>query len=169
MRRQTGRRARRVASAFRVLQRAGPLPPFPEGADPADPLARHELINRLDSDLASGVPGLIDPACEHRSRSVYHYRLRALAIRQDLPPYAVGRALLHIAQRRGFKSGRIEEASGSGKDKEQEAARSRFTLLRIPSAAESRAPEFESRHPRSARVRPPTLSIRGSARQSSAS
>jgi CRISPR-associated endonuclease Csn1 len=121
MRRQTDRRARRVASAFRVLQKAGLLPPFPEGADPADPLARHELINRLDADLASAVPGLIDPAAKHLSRSVFHYRLRALAIHQDLPPYAIGRAFLHIAQRRGFKSGRIEEASGSGQGEDGEA------------------------------------------------
>jgi len=42
MRRQTDRRRRRVASAFRVLQKAGLLPPFPEGADPADSLARHD-------------------------------------------------------------------------------------------------------------------------------
>ena len=117
MRRQTDRRARRVASTFRVLQKAGLLPPFPAGTDPRDPLARHELINRLDTDLACAIPGLIDGASEHQSRSVFHYRLRALAIHQDLPPYAVGRAFLHIAQRRGFKSGRIEEACASGSEK----------------------------------------------------
>jgi CRISPR-associated endonuclease Csn1 len=142
MRRQTDRRARRVASTFSVLQKAGLLPLFPEGADPVDPLARHELINHLDSDLACAVPGLIDPAAEHRSRSVLHYRLRALAIHQDLPPYAVGRALLHIAQRRGFKSGRIEEASGGGKEKEQDAA-AKKELGQVNAKIESLPAEFE--------------------------
>jgi CRISPR-associated endonuclease Csn1 len=127
LRRQTDRRARRVASAFRVLRRAGLLPPFPEGADPASPLARHEMINRVDEELARVVPGLIDPAAEHLSRSVFHYRLRALAIHQDLPPYAIGRAFLHIAQRRGFKSGRIEEASEGeqGNERAAEAGKER--------------------------------------------
>jgi CRISPR-associated endonuclease Csn1 len=142
MRRQTDRRARRVASAFRVLRKAGLLPPFPEGANPADPLSRHSLVNRLDDDLASAVPGLIDPAAEHRSRSVFHYRLRALAIHQDLPPYAVGRALLHIAQRRGFKSGRIEEASGGGKEKEQDAA-AKKELGQVKAKIESLPAEFD--------------------------
>jgi CRISPR-associated endonuclease Csn1 len=142
MRRQTDRRRRRVASAFRVLQKAGLLPPFPEGADPADSLARHDLINRLDRDLASAVPGLIDPALEHRSRSVFHYRLRALAIHQDLPPYAVGRAFLHIAQHRGFKSGRIEEASESGKGDERES-KAKKERSEVKIRIESLPAEFE--------------------------
>jgi len=142
MRRQTDRRARRVASTFHALQNGGLLPPFPEGADPADPLARHELINRLDAELACSVAGLIDPACQHRSRSVFHYRLRALANYQDLPPFAAGRALLHIAQRRGFKSGRIEEASGGGKDKEQEAE-TKKELGQVKARIDSLPAEFE--------------------------
>ena len=109
MRRQTDRRARRIGSTFRVLQKAKLLPAFPESADAGDPLARHRLINELDAALPGLVTGLIDPADEHRSRCVLQFRLRALALHQDLSAWAVGRALLHLAQRRGFRSGRIEE------------------------------------------------------------
>jgi CRISPR-associated endonuclease Csn1 len=118
MRRQTDRRARRIGGTFRVLQKANLLPPFPEAAGSGDSLARHELINRLDACLPTLVPNLIDCASEHRSRSVLHYRLRALALHQDLPAYAVGRALLHLAQRRGFKSGRLEESTDENKAKD---------------------------------------------------
>jgi hypothetical protein len=142
MRRQTERRARRVASAFRLLQKAGLLPPFPEGADPADPLARHELINGVDEQLAGAIPGLIDPDAEHLSHSVFHYRLRALAIHQDLPPHAIGRAFLQIAQRRGFKSGRIEEAS-EGKQGNERQAEARKERSRVKAKLDRLPAEFE--------------------------
>ena len=143
MRRQTDRRARRVASVFRVLQNAGLFPPFPDGADSRSPLARHALINHLDAELACAVPGLIDPAAEHRSRSVFHYRLRALAIHQALPPYAIGRALLHIAQRRGFKSGRLESAGGSEKAKDDKAAKAKQERDQVNAKIRSLPAEFE--------------------------
>ena len=109
MRRQTDRRARRLASCFKVLQRFHLLPSYPEAADPNDPLSRDSLIKELDLKLEAELPGLIDPANPHLSRSVLLYRLRALALDHDLPPYAVGRIFFHIAQRRGFKSGRLQE------------------------------------------------------------
>jgi CRISPR-associated endonuclease Csn1 len=118
MRRQTYRRARRIAATFRVLQKAKLLPPFPDGADSDDPLVRHRLINELDAALPELAPGLIDEADPHRSRCVLHYRLRAMALHQDLPAFATGRALLHIAQRRGFKSGRLDEGGDAKKAKE---------------------------------------------------
>lgn len=115
MRRQTERRARRIATTFRLLQKFDLLPQFPEGANPDDPLARDAILKSLDRELERSVEGLIDPAQPHRSRSVLHYRLRALALHQDLPPFAIGRILLNLAQRRGFKSGRLEQMSEKDK------------------------------------------------------
>jgi CRISPR-associated endonuclease Csn1 len=140
MRRQTDRRARRVAGVFHVLQNAGLLPPFPAGTTVPEPLARHDLINRLDADLAAMIPGLISTDCEHRCRSVFHYRLRALALHQDLPLYAVGRVFLHIAQRRGFRSGRLEGSAGDGdKATKSEAAKE---LGQVRAKIESLPAEF---------------------------
>lgn len=41
---------------------------------------------------------------------VFPYKLRGAAITEPLPPHAFGRAIYHLAQRRGFKSNRKEEA-----------------------------------------------------------
>lgn len=157
MRRQTDRRARRIAATFRLLQRAKLLPPFPEDAQPSDPLARHELINQLDASLPALVPGLIDPADEHRCRSVLHYRLRALALHRDLPACAVGRALLHLAQRRGFKSGRLDEGE-EDKSARKELGQVRAAIQALPAEFErvgaSTIGEYWSRlDPHSKRIR----------------
>lgn len=136
MRRQTERRARRIATCFRVLQSAGLLPPFSQDQDPNSPLSRDALLKVLDRELESSIPGLIDPLNPHASRSVLLYRLRALALDQDLPPFAVGRIFLHIAQRRGFKSGRIN--STLNKTDDQELGQVAKTIQGIQHALDSR-------------------------------
>jgi len=98
-RRQLMRRARRVRLAFRILQQSGLLP---GGADPADSKQRHELLNQLDKDLAAKHLPESDRIAGH----LLPYRLRAKAIHERLEPHELGRALLHVAQRRGFKSNR---------------------------------------------------------------
>lgn len=104
-RRQTWRRQRRLYSVFRVLQRAGLFP----ATDSADHDARHHLLTLLDQQLKRELLPASDRIGEH----VFPYRLRTLALDEPLTPFALGRALYHLAQRRGFlsnlKAGRDEE------------------------------------------------------------
>jgi len=78
---RTARRLRRLAV---LLQKAGLLP---EG-DIKDSFQRHLLLTELDKKLDNP------------------YRLRARALDQKLEPFELGRAIYHLAQRRGFKSNR---------------------------------------------------------------
>lgn len=84
VRRLLERRARRLGKAAGLLQRAGL---FPEGALKTGE-ERHELLTKLDGTLPSP------------------YVLRARALDENLSPQEIGRALYHLAQRRGFLSNR---------------------------------------------------------------
>jgi CRISPR-associated endonuclease Csn1 len=97
-RRQLWRRGRRLKKIFLVLQKAGLLPP----GETKTPEQRHELLKKLDSELAKQFLPEHDRVAGH----LLPYRLRALALDQALPPFAFGRALFHLAQRRGFLSNR---------------------------------------------------------------
>ena len=100
-RRQHWRRQWRLTKVFRLLSRQGLLPPTQDGS--AD--QRHEVLLLLDKDLRkqSGVTG--DRVTQH----VFPYMLRKQALDQKLEPFALGRALYHLAQRRGYKSNRKAE------------------------------------------------------------
>ena len=101
-RRQLWRRGRRLKKVFHLLQKAGLLP-----ADSAKtPDERHQLINKLDAELAKEFIPDGDRVAGH----LLPYRLRCLALDQPLPPFAFGRALFHLAQRRGFLSNRKSAA-----------------------------------------------------------
>jgi len=95
-RRQTWRRQWRLRKVFRNLQSAGLLP----DSSGDDHNARHELFLQLDKQLRDEIPLSGDRVFNH----VLYYRLRALALDKPLPPHAIGRALYHLAQRRGFLS-----------------------------------------------------------------
>lgn len=88
-RRQTERRMRRNRRLFRALQRAGLLP---DGGSKT-PGERHAVLVSLDSRLRSvhAECGLLGP-----------YFLRARALDHRLDPHDLGRALYHLAQRRGY-------------------------------------------------------------------
>ncbi len=93
-RRQLWRRGRRLKKVFHLLQKAGLLP-----ADEArTPEQRHELLKKLDAELAKTYVPEHDRVAGH----LLPYRLRTLALDQALLPFAFGRALFHLAQRRGF-------------------------------------------------------------------
>lgn len=95
-RRQLWRRGRRLKKIFGQLQKAGLLPP-----DAArTPEQRHEIIKKLDIELAEQYLPQHDRVAGH----LLPYRLRALALDKPLPPFALGRALFHLAQRRGFET-----------------------------------------------------------------
>jgi CRISPR-associated endonuclease Csn1 len=92
-RRQTHRRAARVRAVFKFLQKQGMLP----AGNGDDPKTRHQLLTDLDAQLATELK---------LDRSRLPYLLRAAAVTGPLPPMALGRALFHMAQRRGFLSNR---------------------------------------------------------------
>lgn len=116
-RRQTFRRARRLTKVFNLLQRDGLLPP----GDTSTPPDRQRFIEGLDKAIRGGAwfAGK-HPVCAtpkenrtqeqrteiHRLEQLLPYILRASALDESLPPSHVGRALYHLAQRRGFWSNR---------------------------------------------------------------
>ncbi|MGH9359661.1 MAG: type II CRISPR RNA-guided endonuclease Cas9, partial [Terriglobia bacterium] len=106
-RRQLWRQRRRLSKIFHLLQSYGLLPP----ADVKTPQDRQDLLNTLDREI------LDSPWFESRKASnaslepwqTLPYMLRAAALDESLPPHYLGRALYHLAQRRGFLSNRKAE------------------------------------------------------------
>lgn len=101
-RRQTKRQSWRMMSLARALQKHGLLP---EG-DVKTGKSRHELLVQLDQELraafmAQGIPGNTSNGLRELP-----YFLRARALDHSLEPFALGRAIYHLAQRRGFLSNR---------------------------------------------------------------
>lgn len=97
-RRQIWRRARRKLKIIRVLQRHGLMPQRPLRR----PQDIHELIGELDSQLTSQIV----PDGDRRAAHLLPYLIRKEALSRRLEAHAVGRALYHLAQRRGFLSNR---------------------------------------------------------------
>ena len=111
IRRQLERRSRRRVKLFRLLQAQGLLPRGECGSGDL----RNRLLNRLDEKIKKsrfgGTP----------SQDVQiPYALRTLALDEKLGPFELGRALYHLAQRRGFlsnrKSGKKENDEGPVKE-----------------------------------------------------
>lgn len=97
-RRQLWRRAWRMKRVFRVLCQAGLLP---TGGDSPD--ERDATIKSLDQQLSTEF--LPPPSAATRPQwHLLPYHLRARALEQELPPIALGRALYHLAARRGYQS-----------------------------------------------------------------
>lgn len=104
-RRLLWRRAARMRKLARTLQSAGLFPP----AEVKDPEALHQRLNTLDEEIrAKRIPSG-DRVAQH----LLPYRLRALALDEPLTEHELGRALYHLAQRRGFLSNK----KAGGKDK----------------------------------------------------
>ncbi|RIK09909.1 MAG: type II CRISPR RNA-guided endonuclease Cas9 [Acidobacteria bacterium] len=94
-RRQTDRRRRRKWLLMKTLQDAGLLP-----AGPIDtPQSRMSLLRDLDSQL-------FDDKTRSAHPHTCYYDLRRRALDEELEPYAFGRAIYHLGQRRGFLSNR---------------------------------------------------------------
>ncbi len=96
-RRQTWRRADRLRRTFVELQRHGLLP---DGA--FDSAARHELLLKLDAELK--VKHV--PKDDERAAQLLPYLLRSKGVIEPLTLLEFGRALFHLAQRRGYRSNR---------------------------------------------------------------
>ncbi|HEX5482901.1 MAG TPA: type II CRISPR RNA-guided endonuclease Cas9, partial [Terriglobia bacterium] len=103
-RRQTARRARRQRKVFHLLQNYGLLP---DGRVPG-PKALQDALNGLDTSILAS-PWFAAKRQSGAFKSpdqVLPYILREAALDEPLPPHYLGRALYHLAQRRGFKSNR---------------------------------------------------------------
>jgi len=109
MRRQLWRKQWRRHRVLHELMSCGLLPP----GGVADHLATDAYLKGIDGALRA----TWEREAGHREAQLLPYRLRAEAARRRLEPVEVGRALYHLAQRRGFLSNRK-----SGKRDEEEAS-----------------------------------------------
>jgi CRISPR-associated endonuclease Csn1 len=108
MRRQTWRRQRRQRKLFALLQRHDLLP----RTSAHDPTSIHACLQELDVTLRDADA----QAATHRGQQVFLYRLRARAASEQVSRHELGRALYHLAQRRGFLSNRKKPLKDSGDD-----------------------------------------------------
>ncbi len=111
-RRQHWRRAWRRRKILRILQRNGMMPEF----DTSSPTNVHEGLLAVDSKLREK-----HSINSHRvSAHLLPYILRKKALEEKLPLHDVGRALYHLAQRRGFlsnrKAGKADDDEGVVKE-----------------------------------------------------
>ncbi|RMF45796.1 MAG: type II CRISPR RNA-guided endonuclease Cas9, partial [Deltaproteobacteria bacterium] len=107
-RRLLWRRRQRRRKTARLLQQAGLLPAGP--MDTSEELGK--LIKGLDADLAKRWSSRVPPS--QRDRLVYH--IRAAAAQGPVEPDELGRAIYHLAQRRGFKSNRRADRKADDKE-----------------------------------------------------
>lgn len=125
-RRQFDRRARRLANVARLLQSQGMLPP----GNFEDKQVLHETLGALDRDIYQKYSQTL-PAKVRDNRAFAHvlpYWLRAHALDANLEPYELGRALYHLAQRRGFLSNRKAEAK---KESEEERSQVKKSIIEL--------------------------------------
>jgi CRISPR-associated endonuclease Csn1 len=143
-RRQTVRRARRRRKLWRVLQDAGLLPRLPV----VNYRSIHETLRDLDVRLRAQwvAPG------DHRSELVFPFQIRAAACSSRLQPFELGRAIYHLAQRRGFLSNRKTRAR---EDQEGVVKQGIDQLTAEMTAAGHRTlgEHFAALDPRTARIR----------------
>jgi CRISPR-associated endonuclease Csn1 len=113
VRRNQWRRKRRTLKIFNILRNAGLLPMGHGIGD--TPQQRQEMINKLDVQLANEFSLNKDRV----AAQLLPYKLRAMALDQNMLLIALGRALFHLSQRRGFlsnkKSQSKEEVEGQVK------------------------------------------------------
>lgn len=105
-RRQLWRRVRRMTKTFNLLRRFGLLP----SGDASRPERRQDLINTLDKTIRSSdwFKAKASSAAYLEPEQTLPYILRAAALDEPLEPHFLGRAIYHLAQRRGFLSNRLK-------------------------------------------------------------
>ncbi|MDE2039238.1 MAG: type II CRISPR RNA-guided endonuclease Cas9 [Elusimicrobia bacterium] len=118
IRRQLWRRARRLEVVFNALKRAKLIPTDAQ----SDAQGRHEALEKLDDEFRAKHL----PPGDHRAAQLLPYILRDKALNGALEPFAIGRALYHLAQRRGFQSNR---KSAQKKDEELGQVKSSIATL----------------------------------------
>jgi CRISPR-associated endonuclease Csn1 len=116
-RRQLWRRARRQKKVFNLLQHFGLLP---KGAS-ARPEDRQDLLNELDRSILAS-PWFAEKRASGlfpEPDQVLSYILRSTALDEALDPHAMGRALYHLSQRRGFLSNRKKTRTAKKETEEE--------------------------------------------------
>lgn len=161
-RRQLERRGRRLALLYRALQKAGFLPATqspPRSTEStaerrldarAEARSRHEMLTSLDTAIALRHAG--EAGGRWAGHQALPYWLRARALDHRLEPDEVGRALYHLAQRRGFLSNR----KAKSKDKDEGKVKSGISELagRIAASGARTLGEYMSRlDPHQERIR----------------
>jgi len=106
-RKQYRARVLRKKRLLRWLQELGLMP----GGDISSAEGRDALLKSLDDQLRKKWE---TGAADHRTRQLLPYRLRAAGLTGKLEPFELGRALYHLAQRRGYLSNR--KAQSASKD-----------------------------------------------------
>jgi CRISPR-associated endonuclease Csn1 len=101
-RRQAARRVQRKRRVYRALMDAGLLP--------QTDVVNHFGIDVAIRDLDVRLRAAWIPVGDHRGQLTYPYQLRAAASRSQLSAEPLGRAVYHLAQRRGFLSNRKTRA-----------------------------------------------------------
>ncbi len=104
MRRQKWRRTRRKRQLLRLLQSHGLLPASPTALQ--RPLDIDAFLKSIDRDLAASWL----KNASHADLQRMPYSMRAAATQRRVELFELGRALYHLAQRRGFQSNRRAEA-----------------------------------------------------------
>lgn len=112
IRRGFWRARRRIVKIFNILKKAGLLP---EG-ETSTPATRQDFLNRLDGELFAAYC----PKASRVEAQTFLYSLRARALDEELSLHAVGRALLHLAVRRGFLSNKKISGAENGKEKSED-------------------------------------------------
>lgn len=110
VRRNFWRRRRRAVKLFNILQNAGLLP----SAACHSPSERQTFFNALDVKLRDRY----FPELDRVTAQTFLYKLRAMALDQELDLDAVGRVFYALGQRRGFQSNKKADPEDDGKDKE---------------------------------------------------
>ncbi|MFZ4723625.1 MAG: type II CRISPR RNA-guided endonuclease Cas9 [Phycisphaerales bacterium] len=143
-RRQTLRRARRRRKIFRLLMTNGLLPSI----ESTSPAAIHACIEQLDAALRTT---WLQPG-DHRGQLVFPYLLRAAAANKSLPLHELGRALYHLAHRRGFLSNRKTRAKEDDEGKVKQGISELRAAMKAAGAATLGA-YFATLEPRNGRIR----------------
>ncbi|MCC7175043.1 MAG: type II CRISPR RNA-guided endonuclease Cas9 [Bryobacterales bacterium] len=116
-RRQTDRRRRRIQKIYNLLASYGLLPPAAESS------GRIRLLRQIDGELSVkfGDSGRLP------------YLLRAAGLDRKLEPVEFGRAMFHLAQRRGFLSNRKAANPKAAKKPEKDQGEVRESISRLES------------------------------------
>lgn len=117
-RKQTHRRSLRQKKLFRLLQEHGLLPSEENSAQQKFSAQRHEILNTLDQKLTAAWRGkatLPGSSMDMADQSLV-YLLRQNAVDRKLEPFELGRILYHFAQRRGYRSNRLDADDAGASD-----------------------------------------------------
>ena len=125
-RRQLARRRHRLDKLAGILQGAGLLPPGE--LKPAE--AAVQYFEALDREL-------FPPEARRANPHLLPYRLRARALEEGLAPYEIGRAIYHLAHRRGFLSNRRVKAGARGDDEQKEEGKVKGAISELAQRIEA--------------------------------